>query len=151
MDNFHRTVMIQDMLHQVLPPAHRNGGGGSSQLLSISSREWKEPVSGHVPTPCLCLQGLSGGKGSSISLRNGQCQSEFSRNRQRKKQETKLLHGIFVIPARLNIFEGEQDKIREIRRQTHSLLHSLWLIYQTLRISILCCFNTFSVSTPWMM
>lgn len=153
MDSFHCTVMIQDLLHQVLPPAHRNEGGGSSPLLFTSSGEWKEPVPGHVPTFSLCLHG-QGNKGSSTSLRKGQCQSESSRNRETRNKETrnKAFAWDIGIPARLNLFDQEQDKVREIRKQTFSLLHSLWLIYQTLRInSILWCFNTFSVSTPWMM
>lgn len=56
-DSFHCTVMIQDLLHQVLPPSHRNWGG-SSPLLFTGSGEQEEPVSGRVPTTSLPTQAV---------------------------------------------------------------------------------------------
>lgn len=140
--------MILDLLHQILPPAHRNGGGGSFQLLFTSTSS--------LPTRASLV--ASGGKGNSTSLRKGLVwvfKKQRNKKQRNKKQrnKNKALAWHPGLPARpLAKREQEQDNLREVRRQTHSLLHNLWFIYETFRISsILWCFNTFSVSTPWMM
>lgn len=120
----HQLTEMEKEAHHRSSPAGRVGGTSVRTCPHLLS----------LPTQAKWWQGWQ------HVLEKGAMPIESSRNRETRNKETrnKALGWDPGLPARLNLFEPqEQDKVREIRRQTHTLLHSLWFIYQILRMSII--------------
>lgn len=130
MDTFHRTVMIQVLLHQTSPPAHWNGGGGSPPLLCSSGGDEEEPAEGMSSPPPFACTKQSGGKGrrhgDSTWQRKGGCQADAFKKQTKTTKPPTWGSGL---PARLNPYKKhEEGKVMEIRRQTH-LSPSEFMVY----------------------